>query len=72
MMLYTLVPMEQIMEQQQQPASLVELEYQGVLMQVEQISLQEARIVRLLSPDPNVYLNPQLTPGNRIRMQGMI
>lgn len=40
----------------------------GVAMQVEILKNGEARIFRLLSPNPRDYLNPRLQPGNRVNL----
>jgi uncharacterized Fe-S radical SAM superfamily protein PflX len=67
MILYSVIPTEVIfqgMEQYNPQYEVIEL--QGVSMQVERISYNEARIVRLYSLNPQDFLNPELSPGTLI------
>jgi hypothetical protein len=67
MILYSVIPAEVIfqgMEQYNPQYEVIEL--QGVSMQVERISNNEARIVRLYSVNPQDFLNPELSPGTLI------
>jgi hypothetical protein len=43
-----------------------ELVLDGLLMQVQPISPHQVRIVRLISPNPQHYLNPAYAPGQLI------
>ncbi|MBW4083307.1 YlzJ-like family protein [Paenibacillus sp. S150] len=64
MTLYTVIPMEQVFEgaiQLTQP--LEEINFQGLLMQVEPLERGQARIVRLLDCPLEKYLDPALSPG---------
>lgn len=44
-----------------------EINYQGVTMLIEPQGTQGGRIVRLISPNPQDYLNPNWAPGQFIR-----
>lgn len=64
---YSVVPMEVIFQgiETYEP-SFLEIDQGGVKMQIEPISGFQARIVRLLSCNPQDYLNVQYAPGTII------
>ncbi|MFC4077894.1 YlzJ-like family protein [Salinithrix halophila] len=68
MIYYSVIPAEQAL---QDPASTGpdyrEVEVEGVLMTVEMVG-EDARIVRLHSPDLAHYLNPRFQPGNKVTL----
>ncbi|HEX7057869.1 MAG TPA: YlzJ-like family protein [Bacilli bacterium] len=67
MILYTPVPAEYVFPQkndEQKP--LQEIQVNGVIMQVEPLSAKQAKIVRLISPNPSDFLNPRYAPGQII------
>lgn len=67
MILYSVIPTEVIFQgMEQYNPQYEEIELHGVSMQVERISNNEARIVRLYSVNPQDFLNPALTPGTLI------
>jgi hypothetical protein len=67
MIIYSPVPLEQIIEGIEDGVTAPEeIQVEGILMQVQPIDGQRARIVRLLSPNPQDYLNPRYAPGNLI------
>ncbi|CAM3360248.1 YlzJ-like family protein [Marinicrinis lubricantis] len=67
MTLYTEVSLNDIFEGHDQlTQALEEIQVEGVTMQVEPMSTGQAKIVRLISSDPNDYLNPRLQPGSII------
>ncbi len=67
---YTVFPPEWIYTDPHRPPErrIRDVSIGGVAMQVEIMENGEARILRLLSPDPRHYLNPRLQPGNRIHL----
>jgi len=68
-MMYTIVPPELIWDDDSLGDSgFVEVDVGGVHMLVQPGGLGRAKIVRLLSSDPNDYLLPQLQPGNEISL----
>ncbi len=70
MILYTPVPVEQVLGLYDAPASNYrDVEYRGVMMSVEPVEDGKARIVRLNSTNPYDYLNPQLMPGSLINLR---
>lgn len=63
-MMHTIVPLEQVMQEpDSKPAATREVVIQGIVMEIEPIDEQQARIVRIHSPRPNDYLNPAYMPG---------
>lgn len=67
MILYTPMPPELVLKgmDDERPA-LEEVTIDGVTMQIEMNGLDRGKIVRLLSPDPMHYLNPDYAPGQWI------
>jgi hypothetical protein len=68
MILYTVLPLETVLEGLEQERSFVDIQLQGLTLTVEPISMEEAVIVRIISTDPLHYLNPQFSPGRKIRL----
>lgn len=66
-MLYTVVPLEQVLEGIEQLETPKEIEVDGLLMQVETLPGDRFRIVRLISPQPGDYLGDRYAPGSVIR-----
>lgn len=67
MILYTTMPLQAVLQglEDMQP-SYLEMEVAGSRLLVEETGLGQGRIVRLLSTDPQDYLNPTLEPGRTI------
>ncbi|HHY36501.1 MAG TPA: hypothetical protein GX518_02285 [Firmicutes bacterium] len=67
MILYTTMPLETVYQglEDMRP-SYLEVELAGTTVVIEPISLEQGKIVRLLSTDPKDYLNPNLQPGRVI------
>lgn len=68
MVIHSIVPLEIILDGHDQLAAPDEIEYGGVIMHVERLGGGQARIVRLISPDPAHYLQPHLQPGSIITL----
>ncbi|PFO05864.1 ribonuclease [Bacillus sp. AFS076308] len=67
MILYTMMPSELIFPSEQTEESKQKfITYQGVSMLVEQTDSDHVQVVRILSSDPQHYLNQQLCPGAKI------
>ncbi len=68
MIIYSVMPMEMIMRNvDHTDYHYQETEIDGVRMLVEPIPHStEVKIVRLMSPDPQDYLNPRYMPGQTI------
>lgn len=68
MIIHSIVPAETLYEGIEQLKAPEEVRHKGILMQVEKLEGGQAKIVRLLSPDPMIYLDPALAPGQTIRL----
>jgi hypothetical protein len=69
MTLYTIMPFEKVFEGfAEYSPEYLELDVNGMTMQVEMISPNRAKIVRLFSPIPADYLNPNYSPGSLIEL----
>jgi len=64
MILYTIFPLEQVLEEPNtEYLDYIEMEYEGNVLILQPLSSNVGKIVRLISSDPNDYLNPQYQPG---------
>jgi len=65
---YAALPLELVFEgfETYRP-DLVETRVGGVTMLIERTGPAEGRIVRLISPNPQDFLNPQFAPGTMVR-----
>ncbi|HBI03289.1 MAG TPA: hypothetical protein DDY49_04570 [Paenibacillaceae bacterium] len=67
MIIYSVMPMELIFQNEKESDyQQVELQVGSVTMLVQPIDMNQARIVRLISPNPQDYLNPTYAPGQKI------
>ncbi|MGO0061656.1 YlzJ-like family protein [Brevibacillus fluminis] len=68
MIMYTTMPLEYIFENQEavEKQSVQELSFGDVTMMVEPTGTFEGKIIRLISPNPQDYLNPRFAPGQKI------
>ena len=69
MIMYTTMPLEFVFEnmEQTEKQNIREISMgAGVTMLVEPTGSSEGKIVRLISPDPQDYLNPRFAPGQTI------
>jgi hypothetical protein len=67
MILYTMMPQELIFPvQEHNEAQTMLVTYQGVPLMVERTEEQDYRVVRVVSTDPQHYLNNQISPGTKI------
>lgn len=66
---YSVIPVETVFANMEQveKQELKEITYGHATMLVEQTGPFEGRIVRLISPDPQDYLNPNYAPGQSVR-----
>lgn len=64
MILYTIVPPDQLWAAPVGPSSpVMEIAAGTVRLLVQPLDPRRARIVRLISPNPNDFLRPQFQPG---------
>ncbi|NMA01997.1 MAG: hypothetical protein GX923_05460 [Clostridia bacterium] len=66
--LYTIMPISTIFEEDTKPGNYQEIIYDGIQMQVEHIHLNKFKIIRLYSTDPADYLKTYLQPGEIINI----
>lgn len=64
MLLYTILPIEEVMEGWDEfEPQYVELQQGSITMLVEPLGFGQGRIVRIISSDASNYLKPRLQPG---------
>lgn len=69
MILYTTVPLEAVFEGiENMQARSFTATVGGVQMELEPFGERQARIVRLLSPYPEHYLQPEYAPGTVVEL----
>jgi hypothetical protein len=66
LLLYTLMPLETVLEGIDKKYEYKEIDVDGVTLVVESVGINQGKIVRLLSSDPQDYLNPSFSPGKII------
>ncbi len=69
MILYTVMPVEEVM-QQDEKRQIVEIRVRGRIIQVEPVSPTEGRVVRVISTNPQDFLDPRVQPGNLVSLWG--
>lgn len=66
-LLYTVMPLELVLQESSKDVvENYELSITGGSVIVEALSMDKAKIIRVISSDPQVYLQPQLQPGSVI------
>jgi hypothetical protein len=67
MIIYSALPLELIFQNEENASyESMEIQMNGVTMLVQPCGTNEARIVRLISPNPYDYMNPAYAPGQKI------
>ncbi|MDF2876547.1 MAG: YlzJ-like protein [Sporomusa sp.] len=66
MVLWTVMPMEAVFPQDYNP-TYEDIEFAGTKMVVEKTSVDEYRVIRILSTDPQDYLRQDIQPGTVLR-----
>ncbi|CAM3406228.1 hypothetical protein EDM52_02855 [Brevibacillus invocatus] len=71
MIIHSVIPMETIFANMDQveKQEIKEVAIGHATMLIEQTGPFEGRIVRMISPDPQDYLNPRFAPGKMIPIQ---
>lgn len=68
-LMWTIVPVNHIFDSfEDKRPSYQEIQYQGVTMLVTPIENGMGTVVRLISPNPQDYLNPAFQPGSTVPM----
>ncbi|MEH7109622.1 YlzJ-like family protein [Bacillus sp. JJ1764] len=69
MILYTMMPQELIFPQDSSVFQQQQMvNYQGVPLIVEKTDNQSYQVIRILSSDPQHYLNANICPGSKISL----
>ena len=63
MIIWTIMPLEQVFDGMDKPPTYEEIEYKNVKLQVERISSAQCRIIRIISTNPWDFLEPKFQPG---------
>ncbi|HHY71057.1 MAG TPA: hypothetical protein GX519_05280 [Thermoanaerobacterales bacterium] len=66
MLLYTSMPLEIVLEGMDKKYEYKEINVDGVKLVVESVGINQSKIVRLLSSNPQDFLNPNFSPGKII------
>lgn len=67
-MLYTIIPYEEVFDEGDQILSSREISVGGIFMQVQPGDNNSGQIARIISTDPQDYLNPNYQPGTMISL----
>lgn len=67
-MLYTIVPQDQIFYEDEPSIGSREVNVGGAIMQVQTMEDGFGKITRVISTNPQDYLNPQFQPGTTISL----
>jgi len=66
LLLYTPIPIETVIDGIDKNYEFKEIEINGVKLIIEPISINQGKIVQLISTNPQDYLNPNFSPGKII------
>ena len=69
MLLYTPVPIEQVLEGIDKKYDHREIDIDGIKLLVEPLDLNQAKVVRIISSNPRDYLNPNIAPGSILQLK---
>jgi hypothetical protein len=72
-MMHTIAPLDMVLDgMDKMEHTSVDIVMHGISMQVQPISATQASIVRLISGNPQDYLNPSYSPGRVIEFKPVI
>jgi len=63
LILYTHLPLEQVLAGLDELEAPQDIAFENVMLQVQPLPGGKGRVVRLISPRPEDYLNPRYAPG---------
>lgn len=72
MMLWTIIPIEQVIEGFDKPPTYEEVDLASMKLQIERLSPTEGRIVRIISTNPLDYLQDNLQPGQMLSFRPVL
>jgi hypothetical protein len=67
-MFYTIIPEEDLLEGMDDERQFLTITRGRLLMQVEPLLGARARLVRIISSDPQDYLDPRWQPGSTVNL----
>jgi hypothetical protein len=67
MILYTVFPLELVLDGIDRKYDFREIEIDNIKILVEPVDVDKGKIISVISSNPTVYLNPKLYPGNIIK-----
>lgn len=69
MILYTMMPHEQVFPpSSEETVNQVMITYNGIPVMAEWTENHEYRVLRVMSTDPNHYMDPACMPGSKISL----
>jgi hypothetical protein len=69
MLLYTAMPLELVLDGIDRKYNFKEIDVDGIKLIIEPIDINHGKIVRLISTNPQDYLNSELSPGKIIEFK---
>lgn len=76
MILYTILPDQVVLDEEDEASEKADkqqlIEYDGRQILIEPLTENEWQIIRLLSSDPQDFLNPRYQPGNIVPVKPQI
>ncbi len=69
MILYTVMPIEEVMQREERRPA-IEVRLRGRTVIIEPVSPTQGRIIRLVSTDPQDFLDASLQPGSLVNLWG--
>ncbi|MCK8826243.1 YlzJ-like family protein [Natroniella acetigena] len=69
---YSVIDPEFLAEEEIKKDQLLEVEIDGVTVEVKMNSMQSGEVVRVISSNPNDYLLSSYQPGNNIKLKPVI
>lgn len=63
MLLWTVMPIELVLDGTEKLAAYEEIDYAGLRVQVERFGTDQCRIVRVMSTEPQDFLRSEVQPG---------
>ncbi|SDF76421.1 YlzJ-like family protein [Sporolituus thermophilus] len=72
MILWTVMPLEIVLEGLDAQPNYEEIDYNGLTVVVERLSPVQCRVIRIISTDPQDYLRSDLQPGTVLTYQPVV
>ncbi|MBM7623451.1 YlzJ-like family protein [Sporohalobacter salinus] len=70
---YSIFPIEEIFyEEEEEEGELLELEVDGMTMLIKQTEIDQGEIVKIISSNPQDYINVDYQPGTMVKFEPQI